>query len=284
MKTKITCFVITIFLVIPRIGYTSNFENNRLAKGQSQRISRNSIQQTDSLLNNIEHKINKAFVKDLINQTDGGLVTLEQALQNMNKTNNNSIIVYWYSYACYYHSIFSLIQNDLKKSEKMNDEGIEALDEVDPKNSEHYALLAFMKSLSIKYSAGIKIPFISASVKKYAEKALSLDSVNLRAYYVLGSNDFYTPEQYGGGKKAEGYFKKAIQLDNQSVKNPYLPSWGKNSAYELLIRLYIKRKQFDEAKNYYHQAIALFPNDYMIKKLGRELNKNSNQYYIQHNH
>lgn len=269
MKTKLIYFAIAIFAAT-------------LCNGNV-RYSYISAQQKDTLLNNIEQKINNAFVKDLMHQKDSNLVSIEQALLNLNKSINNSIIVYWYSYACYYHSIFSMVQNDLKKSEKLNNDGIEELNSVDSKNSEHYALLAFMESFSIKY-AGLKAPFISASVKKNAEKALELDSLNLRAYYVLGSNDFYTPEQYGGGKKAEGYLKKAIQLNNQSVTNPYLPRWGKNSAYELLIRLYIKRKQLDEAKKYYQQAIALYPNDYMIKKLTGELYYNTNPYNIQPSH
>lgn len=279
MKTKLIFLVITIFVVNLSKGNSVYSDKDCMANSQSQAV----VRQSDSLLNNIEQKINSAFVKDMTNQTDNELVALETALLTMNKT-NNSLIVYWYSYACYYHSIFSMVQNDMKKSEKMNDAGIEELEQVEPKNSEHYALLAYMESLSIKYSAGIKIPFISASIKKNGENALQLDSLNLRAYFVLGSNDFYTPEQYGGGKKAEGYLKKAIQLNNQSVKNPYLPSWGKNTAYELLIRLYIKRKQLDEAKKYYQAAMALYPKDYMIKKLEGELYKNSNPYNIQLDH
>lgn len=279
MKTKFIFLAITIFVTNLSKGNSACSEKGCKANIQLQAV----IMQSDSLLNNIEQKINNAFVKDMINQTDNELVALEKALLTTNKT-NNSLIVYWYSYACYYHSIFSIVQNDMKKSEKVNDSGIEELEQVEPKNSEHYALLAYMQSLSIKYSAGIKIPFISASIKKNGESALQLDSLNLRAYFVLGSNDFYTPEQYGGGKKAEGYLKKAIQLNNQTIKNPYLPSWGKNSAYELLIRLYIKHKQLDEAKKYYQEAIALYPKDYMIKKLEGELYNNSNPYNIQLDH
>ena len=128
-----------------------------------------------------------------------------------------------------------------------------------------------MESFSIQYASGIEVPFISKRVKQNAEKALQLDSLNLRAYFVLGLNDFYTPEQYGGGKKVEDYLLKAIKLNDQSVSNPYLPSWGKNTAYEMLIRLYINHKLFAEAKKYYQEAIALFPDDYMINKLANEL-------------
>jgi tetratricopeptide (TPR) repeat protein len=164
-----------------------------------------------------------------------------------------------------------MIEKENKSSEKILDEGIMQLENVSNLNSEHLALLALMESLSIQYASGIEIPSIFKRVKQNAEKALQLDSLNLRAYFVLGSNDFYAPEQYGGGKKATSYFTKAIKLNDQPVVNPYLPSWGKNSAYEMLIRLYINHKQFAEAKKYYQEAITLYPDDCMIIKLSKEL-------------
>ncbi len=269
MKTNLISLVITLFVVNSCVANNSN--RNEEGLGTKQFTATLCNPQTDTLLNNIEQKVAMAFAKGNISKTDNDLVALKESLLALNKKRENSIIVYWYSYACYYHSILSMITNDLKKAEDVLDEGIGVLDEVDPKTSEHYALLALMKSFSIKFAAGIRVPFISASVKSNAEKAVELDSLNLRAYYVLGSNDFYTPEQYGGGKKAEEYFIKTIQLKNQSVKNPYLPSWGKNLAYELLIRLYIKCEQFAEAKKCFQEAIALYPNDYMINQLASKL-------------
>jgi pentatricopeptide repeat protein len=42
----------------------------------------------------------------------------------------------------------------------------------------------------------------------------------------------------------------------------------------MLIRFYIKHKQFVEAKKYYQEAIALFPDDYMIIRLAKDLINN----------
>ncbi|NVO08834.1 MAG: tetratricopeptide repeat protein [Bacteroidales bacterium] len=271
MKTKIIYLAFAILIVNSCKGNIKYSKKEHLTVQQTQKFSLKSVQQSDTLLNNIEQKINQAFAKGTINQTDSDLASLEEELLSVNSKKKNTIITYWYSYSIYYHSILLMIHKDLKKSEKVLDDGIEKLEGIDQKNSEHFALLALMESFSIQFSSGIKIPFISANVKKNAEKAIELDSLNLRAYYVLGSNDFYTPAQYGGGKKAENYFKKAIQLNSQSVKNPYLPSWGKNSAYELLIRSYINKGQFSEAKKYFQEAIALFPNDYMINQLASKL-------------
>lgn len=271
MKTTLVYLACMIFLLNSCKGNIRYSEKAIIEIKQSQDASLKSINQNDTLLNKIQQKVLDAFVNAKIIQSDKGLVSLEQALLHFNMNNKNSIIIYWYSYACYYHSILYMIGKENKNSEKILDEGIKQLNNLNLKNSEHLALLALMESFSIQYASGIEIPFISKHVRQNAEKALQLDSLNLRAYFVLGSNDFYTPVQYGGGKKAEGYLLKAIKLNDQSVANPYLPSWGKNSAYEMLIRFYINHKQFDEAKKYYQEAIALFPDDYMINKLANEL-------------
>jgi tetratricopeptide (TPR) repeat protein len=227
--------------------------------------------QADTLLNNVQQKVINAFVEAKISQSDTPLITLEQALSVLNEKNKNNIVMYWYSYACYYHSILLLIQKDLQGSEKILETGIKMLQASVSETSEQLALLALMESFSIQYAPGMEAVSIANRSVKHAEEAIQLDSTNLRAYYVLGSNDFYTPEQYGGGKKAEGYFKKAVSLPDQSIRNPYLPSWGKNSAYEMLIRFYIRQHQYDQAKAFYQQAIAIFPNDYMISRLAGEL-------------
>ena len=270
MKTTLIYLVCSIFLMNSCKGNPRYSEKRIIAIKQSQAASLKSINQADTLLINIQERVLDAFVNGKISKSDKGLADLEQALLNLNK-NNNGIITYWYSYTCYYHSILLMAGKENKSSEKILDEGIMQLKNVSNLNSEHFALLALMESFSFKYASGLEIPFISKRVKQNAERALQLDSLNLRAYFVLGSNDFYSPEQYGGGKKAAGYLTKAIKLNDQSVANPYLPSWGKNSAYELLIRFYLNHKQFAEAKKYYQEAITLYPDDYMIIKLSKEL-------------
>jgi tetratricopeptide (TPR) repeat protein len=274
MKTTLIYLVFSVFLLNLCKGNLRFSEKGITAIKESQSASMKSIDQNDTLLINIQRKVMDAFVNGKISKSDKGLADLEQALLNLNRKNNNSIIIYWYSYTCYYHSILLMIEKENKSSEKILDEGIAQLINVGNLNSEHLALLALMESLSIQYASGIEIPFISKRVKQNAEKALQLDSLNIRAYFVLGSNDFYSPEQYGDGKKAAGYFIKATRLNDQSVANPYLPSWGKNSAYEMLIRFYINHKQFAEAIKYYQEAIALFPDDYMINKLAKDLINN----------
>jgi tetratricopeptide (TPR) repeat protein len=271
MKTTLIYLVCSVLLMNSCKGDIRYSEKDRIAVKLSQEASLKSNDQNDTLLKDIQSKVMDAFVNAKISNSDKSLLVLEQALLNLNKNNTNGIILYWYSYACYYHSILLTIEKENKSSERILDEGIRQFKNAGNLNSEHFALLALMESYSIQYAPAIEVPSISKHVKQNAEKALQLDSLNPRAYFVLGSNDFYTPEQYGGGKKAESYLIKAIGLNDQSVVNPYLPTWGKNGAYEMLIRLYINHKQFAEAKKYYQEAITKFPDDYMINKLAKEL-------------
>jgi hypothetical protein len=227
--------------------------------------------QADSLLLNIQQKINNSFIQSNISQSDRELTAIERQLYSVKQVNNSPLIDYWYAYTCYYHTIFCYTSNDTKNAELIVNKGIDCLENIKNKSSEHYALLALLQSFAIQFAPGMKAPFISKKIKQNGQQALEMDSTNLRAWFVLGSSDFYTPEKYGGGKIAESYLQKAICLKDQTVENPYMPSWGRNSAYELLIRLYIGKNQMDLAKQYYLEAHRLFPNDYMISKLANEL-------------
>ena len=271
MKTQLIYLTCMICILNSYKVYSHFSQKESLSIKQFQGKSLKAIEQNDSLLYNIQQRIYNAFVQSHITQSDQELLKLERSLNEIYKQSNNSLIAYWYSYTCYYHSIFYFITKDNKNSEKILNEGINTLSEAETKTSEHFALLAMMESFSIQFAPGTEAIFISKRVKEDGQKAMDLDSTNLRSYFVLGSSDFYAPEQYGGGEKAEGYLKKAILLEDQSMKSPYLPSWGKNSAYELLIRFYIRKLQWDEAKKYFKEAIALYPDDYMINQLSGEL-------------
>lgn len=101
--------------------------------------------------------------------------------------------------------------------------------------------------------------------------AVELDPENIRANFVYASNDFYTPEMYGGGKEAESYLLKALELPSQKVENTYLPSWGREEAYEMLIKVYIKAEKWNEAKEHYAAGIEEFPRSYVINQLAAKL-------------
>lgn len=227
--------------------------------------------QADSLLLGIQSKIMQAFVQSMITKDAKLMTALDADLEKLHETRKSNLIVYWRAYLNFYGSIFYLGVSDKKNAEKVCVLGIELLDKLKNKNAEDYALLAMLRGFSFQFYSGMKAPFISKKIENDLNAAMAIDSTNLRVNYVVANNDFYTPEQYGGGKKVEQYALKAISLPAQKVKNEYLPSWGKEEAYETLIKFYIKKEKLDLAKKYYQEASDLFPRSYLIGQLASQL-------------
>jgi hypothetical protein len=178
----------------------------------------------------------------------------------------SQIISYWIAYARYYEAVHYIKFKNRKQCQKTIASAIGLLEKIKNKNSETYALIAFIQSFSIQLSGGMSVAGVAAKVKRNAETAIQLDSANIRAWYVLASNDYYTPPAFGGGKKCEEYLLKAISLDEQPISNPYLPSWGKSDAYSLLIAHYIDKENYTKAKEYIAIALSLYPDNYMINQ------------------
>lgn len=225
----------------------------------------------DSLLYQIQDNIYNTFVSSISTGNITALSELEQKLDAYYEESSIPLVRYWQSYLLYYESIFWVKSGEEKQAKTATNQAIAYLEEISEKNAEDYALLSMIESFGIQFQPGFKAPITSARVKKYAEKAMAIDPENLRAYYVLASNDFYTPEQYGGMQTAEELLKKAVSLPEQAIENPFLPSWGRDQAYEMLIRFYLKKEQLTEAKAAFREAIEAYPDNYMINSLASEL-------------
>ncbi|GAB3999112.1 hypothetical protein GCM10028807_48420 [Spirosoma daeguense] len=195
----------------------------------------------------------------------------DQLRQSLRQT-PNAYTTYWTNYATLYESIYYLQKGDKEQAEKVIMSCVRLAEEQPPRTSEDYALLAYLQSYAIQFRYGLSAGMAASKVKRNANEALKLDPKNPRAYYVLGSNDFYTPARYGGGKTAESYLLKVLTLPEQSMKNPQAPAWGRENAYELLIRLYVREKKLAQAKSYYAKAKQLYPDNYALKTLAKQVN------------
>ncbi len=259
---------ITILVILITVSCQAR-ERNRL-NTQNENSRNYLFEKEQNPLLNIQESIFNAFVKSIMAKDNTPLNLIDVKLSQLYQTNKHDLILYWHTYLQYYSAIYHLEIGDKKGSEKEIDRGIDYIKSIKSKNSEDYALLALLQSFSIQFK-GISAPFIAQRVKKNARKAIAIDSSNLRAYFVYASNDFYTPSKYGGGKKAEEYLLKAISLKEQTIKNDFLPSWGKEEAYEMLIKLYIKKENWQKAKTYFQEGITVFPKSYAINQLASEL-------------
>ena len=216
----------------------------------------------------IQQKAEQALAKSIRSKSPTELESLRKQFVSSEGNQNKE---YWTSYIDYYLSVYHLFQKNQEQSERFIQQAISALEEKDDKNTEDHALLAIMKSFSIMFSPGMKAAFISAQVKEHAHKALALDDANVRAYYALANNDFYTPEMYGGGRKVEEYLKKAIALPDQTQQGAYMPSWGKDQSYAMLVRYYLKKEEVNTARKYYQEAVALYPESSELKSMQDKL-------------
>ncbi len=222
-------------------------------------------------LTNIQSQIQTRFMEAQRQSDATPLLQLNAELQEQYGSRKQNIFVYWRAYAKYYTAIFYLTQSDKENAEKNIDKAVEWLDNLKNKTSEDYALLSLTEGFAIQFKNMVKIIFLSGQIEKHGKLAIEKDPRNLRAYFVLGSSDFYKPERFGGGKNVEEYLLKAIALPDQSVKNDVLPSWGKREAYELLIRWYIRKGNHEKAKIYHAEAMKNYPNDSQLQGLAKQI-------------
>lgn len=225
--------------------------------------------QVDSLLTNIQLKVFNAFIAD-ISRNASELPTLKAQLKE--HPNQDRLVSYWRSYLQFYSTIVHVQQGDRVKAKAAAEAGIKLLNGIADKTSEEYTLLARLESMTLQF-AGMQVAAQSKKMSDNIQRALQLDPDNLRANLVYGSIDYYTPAEFGGGKNAEKYLLRAIELPDQNSDHPYAPTWGKDEAYELLINLYIRNKADDKAKSYFEEAVKKYPNNYQIQALKDKIAK-----------
>ena len=214
---------------------------------------------------NIQDRIMTAFTNSFVVQNNSELVALLDEMAISYGNSKNCMFLYWQGYAYYYNSIIQLKSSDRKSANEELNKGIKTLESIETKNSEDYALLSMLYSFSCQFLSFPEIIHASEHAAKYIDKALKLDENNLRAYYVLANNDYYTPEVYGGGVKVEQSLLKALSLPIQSANNSYSPSWGRQECFELITNFYLRKGIKEKARKYIEQGLAEYPDSYTLQ-------------------
>lgn len=169
---------------------------------------------------------------------------------------------YWKAYMLYNKSIFykKIGKNDDKSSATI-DLAIEILNQ-NEESSENLALLASCKLFSIQFANMTQLAKISAEVVEDANKALSINPKNVRAYYVLASNNFYTPKMFGGMTQVEEYALKGLACPNSADNGFYSPYWAKPLLYSIYIKYLEGENRKEDALKYRKLAKSEFPKDF----------------------
>lgn len=225
--------------------------------------------ETFDILSNAQNTIDLAFLNAFKKDTVLPLQNQEELLNKIVVGNSKNIGYYknyWTSYLKYKKAIFYFKLDNKKKSKEEASASIKLLEFIEDKDSEVYALLSLVQSFNFQFIPKQNfMVYLNKSIKNL-DKSISLNPKNLRAYYVNASYDFYTPEEYGGGKKTEQMLLKAISIDEKTSKSSFAPFWGKELSFDLLIQYYLKKKSIQLAKKYYKQALNLYPTSHAIRR------------------
>jgi hypothetical protein len=226
-----------------------------------------SMLQGQDPLANIEKRIGTAMTRSFMRRSVIPLTDLRKEVESMRSAEYERLATYWMAHTDFQTAIFYLNAKDTENCEAVIKNAIKLIESVKSKNSEEFALLAYLQGFSIQFAKGLGAAKISKTANTNAQTAVKMDPENLRGYYVLGSLNFYTPKAYGGGKKVEDYLSKAIKLPANKRNNPYLPSWGLAESYELLVRQLRKEGRPEEANGYLDIGLDMFPDHYQLNSL-----------------
>ena len=225
-----------------------------------------------SFLQNIQSKIDSALSRSFAHQNTAPLDSMLTQLANL--TPQNNLTTYWQSYARSMETIYFMRNKQAKEAEHIINRACDDMEQLNKKNAEDYALLASVQNLAIQFRSGMGAGKLSSQAVGNAQTALQMDSTNLRAWYVLATNDFYTPAFFGGGKKTEKFLLKALSCPAQQVPNPYMPSWGREEAYQLLLTYYVQKEQYEQARVLLNAAQKEYPNGrWFITEFEQQLKK-----------
>ena len=217
----------------------------------------------DSLSHRVEQKIEDALNQAIDDQDFAPLSRVKKEIKQTDARNRT----YWKAYLAFQEAVYFLENEDIKKSSKFIQRGIKTLRKADHRTSEDYALLAMMQSFSIQFAEVSEMAALAQQVKERAQKAIELDPNNPRAYYVYAIQDYYTPEEYGGGKETEAQLSKAVDILRSGRQAKSGLSWGEDSSYELLIKYYLNEGNRDVAHSLYEEVVALYPDSYVVENL-----------------
>ncbi|WP_439881016.1 hypothetical protein ACSX1A_17945 [Pontibacter sp. MBLB2868] len=107
-----------------------------------------------------------------------------------------------------------------------------------PKESELHALQGLLHMTRIQISPMVRGMKYSGLATEALEKAKNLNPDNPRAYYLMGTNLYYTPSMFGGGPEAaKPQFEQAkAKFDLQKQAPTLTPAWGKSQNESMLAR------------------------------------------------
>ncbi|MCU0341703.1 MAG: hypothetical protein MUE30_17640 [Spirosomaceae bacterium] len=134
---------------------------------------------------------------------------------------------------CYSNQAF-MTQNMADKDRLLDkaDALVEEAEKISANNDELYVLKAYIAQARLAADPMSRWQTYGAVFGEMLEKAKAVNADNPRIYMLQGTNLFYTPEQFGGGKQAaKPLLEQALEkFANFKPASALHPMWGKGQA------------------------------------------------------
>ncbi len=185
---------------------------------------------------NYEEAMKTNILKINESKNAADFTTLANQFERIANAENDKWLPGYYAAFCYTWAttVGEMPADDKHKLLDLAQAQIDVLMKSNKTETEIFALQAFIYQLRITdMTKGMKYSVLSNESLDEAER---LNPNNPRVYYMRGTNTFYTPKSFGGGKeKAKPLFEKAAVLfDSQMPANELLPNWGKEHNSQML--------------------------------------------------
>ena len=176
---------------------------------------------------------------------------------------------YWLAYAKY-RRVGALVAAERPEGAKsVLEEAMALLQNIEPRDSDSEALLGLVAGMSLGFVEPSAMFERLGMVSESLANALSLDDSNVRAWYANAMSDFGTPPEFGGGKRAERYLRKAIAT--QTPPSVLGPNWGRKESVGLLLEFYFREERLEDAQALLDEAVVEFPGSAFLTSYGERL-------------
>lgn len=255
------CLLFTLLSILPACGDNAVTDAGRPMAEIVRQITPNAT------LEGVEARITEAMTRSFLRKDPGPLDKLRAEITAVEGEEYSRLVDYWSSFTDFQLAVFANSHDDATGSQLAVNRGINTLEAIDEKNVEELNLLAFLQGFSTLFVDEREQIKISDRAQANVAAAMKINPDNLRTQYVTGCLDFYVPEEYGGQKVAQIHLSKATSLPANAIDSPYLPTWGKAEAYELLVRFYSAKGDVETARQTLDEGLALYPDDHQLSEL-----------------
>jgi len=190
--------------------------------------------QTDAYTKAMEENIASLQKKDLGNEDYQKAANMFERIGNTQ--GKEWLPQYWTSYCYVMISLFSKEKDSKDLYADKADSFYQKIMDLKIENDETCILKAYIAQAKLSADPAGRWMNEGMAFKQYVAKAKELNPENPRVYLMEGSNVFYTPENFGGGKE------KALPILQESEKkfntfkpaSSIHPNWGKEYLQSLL--------------------------------------------------